>query len=176
LINAVSSHSVRNWSAAGYAAVADHAQQALGWRVALTGGPSKSERQLGDAIRAHMHSTPVDLIGRDTLKRALALYRRAAAVLSPDAGPMHMANAVGTPVIGLHAASNPARSGPYSDRRWCVDRYAAAAHKFLGRAVEDLPWGTKIERPGVMDLIQVEDVIERLEALDQARRHGLLRH
>ena len=175
LINAVSSHSVRNWSAAGYAAVADHAQQALGWRVALTGGPSKSERQLGDAIRARMRSTPVDLIGRDTLKRALALYRRAAAVLSPDAGPMHMANAVGTPVIGLHAASNPARSGPYSDRRWCVDRYAAAAHKFMGRAVEDLPWGTKIERPGVMDLIHIDDVIERLEALDQARRHGLLR-
>ena len=176
LINAASSHSVRNWFAAGYAAVADHAQQVLGWRVALTGGPSKLERQLGDAICAHMHGAPLDLIGRDTLKRALALYQRAAAVLTPDAGPMHMANAVGAPVIGLHAASNPARSGPYSDRRWCVDRYAVAAHKFLGRAVEDLPWGTKIERAGVMDLIQVEDVIERLEALDQARRHGLLRH
>ncbi|EQD38592.1 Glycosyl transferase, family 9 [mine drainage metagenome] len=96
-------------------------------------------------------------------------------MLTPDAGPMHMANAVGTPIIGLHAASNPARSGPYSDRRWCVNRYAAAAHKFMGRAVEDLPWGTKIERPGVMDLIHIDDVIERLEALDQARRHGLLR-
>lgn len=174
VINAASSHTLRNWFAAGYAAVADHAQRALGWRVALTGGPSKPERHLGDAIRSHMRSTPVDLIGRDTLKRAMALYTRAAAVLTPDAGPMHMANAVGTPVIGLHAASNPERSGPYSDRRWCVDRYAAAAHKFLGRAVEGLPWGTKIERPGVMNLIRVEDVIERLEALDQARSHGML--
>jgi heptosyltransferase I len=40
---------------------------------------------------------------------------------------MHMANAVGARVLGLHAASNPARSGPYSDRRWCVDRYDDAA-------------------------------------------------
>ena len=177
LINAASSHVLRNWHAAGYAAVADHAQQSLGWRVALTGGPSRIERQLGDAVRTHMRTAAVDLIGRDTLKRALALYRRATAVLTPDAGPMHMANAVGTPVLGLHAASNPARSGPYSDRRWCVDRYAAAAHKFLGRAVEDIAWGTKIERPGVMQLIRVEDVIERLEALDLERRHGgLSRH
>ena len=175
LINAASSHVLRNWHADGYAAVADYAQQALGWQVALTGGPSHIERQLGDHIRARMRSTPVDLIGRDTLKRALALYRRATALLTPDAGPMHMANAVGTPVIGLHAASNPARSGPYSDRRWCVDRYAAAAQKFLGRAVEDIPWGTKIERPGVMDLIQVDDVIERLQALDLERRHGSLK-
>jgi len=41
-----------------------------------------------------------------------------------------MANAVGTKVLGLHAASNPKRSGPYSDLRWCVDRYDAAARKF----------------------------------------------
>ena len=174
LINPASSHVLRNWSAAGYAAVADHAQLSLGWRVALTGGPSRLERQLGDAIRLRMRTAPLDLIGRDTIKRALALYARATALLTPDAGPMHMANAVGTPVIGLHAASNPARSGPYSDRRWCVDRYAAAAQKFLGRAVEDIAWGTKIERPGVMDLIRVEDVIERLEALDLERRQGTL--
>ena len=39
----------------------------------------------------------------------------------------NIANAMGTKVLGLHAASNPARSGPYSDRRYCVDRYDDAA-------------------------------------------------
>jgi heptosyltransferase I len=76
-----------------------------------------------------------------------------------------MANAVGAKVIGLHAASNPARSGPYSDQRWCVDRYDAAARKFLHKSAAEIPWGTKIEYPGVMDLVEVADVIERLEAL-----------
>ena len=82
---------------------------------------------------------------------------------------MHMANAVGTKVLGLHAASNPDRSGPYSDRRWCVDKYDEAAHRFLGKPASGRAWGTKIKKPGVMDLITVDDVIERLEALAAAR-------
>ena len=163
LINACASHPLRNWHAAGYAAVADHANTVLGMRVVLTGGPSDSERRMGDAIVAAMRSQPLDLIGKDTLKRALALYARGDILLTPDSGPMHMANAVGTPVLGLHAASNPDRSGPYSDRQWCVNRYDAAARKYLGKPADALPWGTKIERPGVMDLITVDDVIERLQ-------------
>jgi heptosyltransferase I len=82
---------------------------------------------------------------------------------------MHMANAFGTKVLGLHAASNPDRSGPYSDRRWCVDKYDEAARCFLDKPASALAWGTKIEKPGVMDLITVDDVIERLEALAAAR-------
>ncbi len=159
-----SSHALRNWRAERYAAVIDHAAS-RGLRVLLTGGPSAGERAMADAILASARSRPVDLTGRDTLKQALALFSRADMVLSPDSGPMHMANAVGTPVIGLHAASNPARSGPYSDRRWCVDRYEEAARHFLRKDARALRWGTKIERPGVMDLIGVSDVIERLEAL-----------
>lgn len=163
-ISAASSHALRNWRAERYAAVADHAAQALHMRVVLMGGPAPAERALGDAILARMRTRPLDLIGRDTLKRALALYRRTAIVLTPDSGPMHMANAVGARVLGLHAASNPARSGPYSDRRWCVDRYDDAARSYLGKPATDIPWGTKIERPGVMDLVKVDDVIEKLEA------------
>jgi heptosyltransferase I len=84
---------------------------------------------------------------------------------------MHMANAVGTKVLCLHAASNPERSGPYSDRRWCVDKYDEAARKYLDKPASELPWGSKIEKPGVMDLIGVDDVIERYEAA--ARELGL---
>ena len=168
IISPCSSHALRNWRAERYAAVADYAAHALGLRVALCGGLSPRERAMGDAILADMKTRPLDLIGRDTLKRALALYQRAVAVLTPDAGPMHMANAVGAKVIGLHAASNAARSGPYSDRRWCVDRYDGAARKFLHKNASEIPWGTKIEYPGVMDLIGVGDVVERLEALVHA--------
>lgn len=164
LISPASSHALRNWRAERYAAVADHAAHALRMRVVLTGGPSPAERALGDAIVAKMQTRPLDLIGKDTLKRALALYQRASIVLTPDAGPMHMANAMGARVLGLHAASNSARSGPYSDRRWCVDRYDDAARKYLHKPAAEIPWGSKIEYPGVMDLVTVADVIERLEA------------
>jgi heptosyltransferase I len=168
MISAASSHSLRNWRAERYAAVADHASQALRMRVVLSGGPSTAERALGDGILAKMKTRPLDLIGKDTLKRALALYRCATIVLTPDSGPMHMANTVGARVLGLHAASNPARSGPYSDRRWCVDRYDDAARKYLHKPASEIPWGSKIEYPGVMDLITVDDVVRKLEAAVQA--------
>ncbi len=169
VVSPASSHRLRNWRAERYAAVMDHAALALGWQVVLCGGPSAFERELGNAIRSHMQTVPTDLIGKDTIKQLLALLERADLLLAPDSGPMHMANAVGTPVLGLHAASNPARSGPYSDRRWCVDRYDAAARKFRRKPADALPWGTKLEHRGVMDLIEIDDVIERLEAFDAAR-------
>ncbi len=164
VVSPSSSHALRNWRPERCAQVIDHAAS-RGLRVLLTGGPSSAERRMADAILAAVRHTPVDLTGKDTLKKALALFARASMLLTPDSGPMHMANAVGCKVIGLHAASNPDRSGPYSDRRWCVNRYDEAARKYLGKPAADLPWGKKIEYPGVMDLIGVDDVVERLDAL-----------
>jgi heptosyltransferase I len=163
LVSPSSSHALRNWRPERYAAVMDHAA-ARGWRVALVGGPSAGERNMADAVLAACRRTPLDLTGKDTLKKLLALLSRAPLLLTPDSGPMHMANAVGTKVLGLHAASNPDRSGPYSDRRWCVNKYDEAARKYLGKPASDIPWGSKIEKPGVMDLIGVDAVIERYEA------------
>ena len=102
----------------------------------------------------------------------LALLARADVLLSPDSGPAHMATAVGLPVIGLYAATNPARSGPYLSRATTVDRYAEAARRFLDKMPGELPWTTKIERPGVMDLIAPADVISKLDAVirDAPRR------
>ncbi|WP_300620884.1 glycosyltransferase family 9 protein [Dokdonella sp.] len=164
VVSPVSSHRLRNWRPERYAAAIDHASLELGWRVVLCGGRSEYEREFADAILAQASTRPLDLTGKDTLKQLLALMQRATLVLTPDSGPMHIANAVGTPVLGLHAASNPNRSGPYTDRRWCVDRYDAAARRFRKKPAAALPWGTKIEHKGVMDLIETDDVIERLQA------------
>ncbi|MFA6229325.1 MAG: glycosyltransferase family 9 protein [Rhodanobacter sp.] len=163
LVSPTSSHALRNWRAERYAAVIDHAA-ARGWRVALVGGPSAGERAMADAVLASCRHQPMDLTGKDTLKKLLAMLGRAQMLLTPDSGPMHMANAVGTRVLGLHAASNPDRSGPYSDRRWCVNKYDEAAQKYLGKPASEIAWGSKIEKPGVMDLISVDEVIERHEA------------
>ncbi len=168
LVSPVSSHRLRNWRPERYAAVMDHAALSLGWRVVLCGGPAAFEREFADQVLSHMRTRPLDLVGKDTLKQLLALLQGASLVLCPDSGPMHMANAVGTPVLGLHAASNPARSGPYTDRRWCVDRYDAAARTFRRKPAEALPWGTKLEYRDVMNLVGVDDVIERLEAFAAA--------
>ena len=168
LVSPCSSHPLRNWRPERYAAVADHAA-AQGWRVVLCGGRSELERGTADAILAAMQAPALDLVGKDTLKQLLALLGRATLVLTPDSGPTHMANAMGTAVLGLHACTDAERSGPYSDRRWCVNRYDEAARRFLGKPATALPWGKRVEFPGVMDLVEVADAIDRFEAFRAAR-------
>jgi heptosyltransferase I len=172
LVSPCSSHALRNWPAARYAAVADYAATRHGMRVILCGGPSALEREMGEAIVSAARAPLVNQIGRDTLPQMLALIGTATVLVSPDSGPAHMATLAGTPVIGLYAATNPARSGPYLSRQWCVDAYAAAAGRFRGKAPEALPWTEKIEEPGVMDLISVDSVCERLDALLAAPNRG----
>lgn len=124
---------------------------------------------MADAILAAMRQPARDLTGKDTLAQLPALLERADLVLSPDSGPVHIANAVGTRVLGLYACTDPQRSGPYSDLRWSVDRYPLAARTFMGKPADRLRWGTKIERPGAMALIEVDAVIAAFErcAADQ---------
>ncbi|MFQ6022011.1 MAG: glycosyltransferase family 9 protein [Acidiferrobacterales bacterium] len=165
IISPCSSHPLRNWRAEHYAQIADYAIEKHGFRVVLCGGPGPLEREYGDVIRQHMRNRPLDLIGKDTLKRMLALLARAHLLLSPDSGPAHMATCVGTPVIGLYAASNTRRTGPYLSRVWCVDKYDEAARRYLKKPAAAIRWGTKLEYPGVMELIQPQEVIDKLDLL-----------
>ncbi len=159
VISPCSSHELRNWSAEAYAAIAKHAHM-KNWRVVICGGRSELERNTADAIIRLADIPVIDLVGKDTLKQLLALLERADLLLSPDSGPLHMANALGTKVIGLYACTDAERSGPYSDRRYTVNHYRQAALQFMKRPADKLPWGKRIEFPGVMDLIKTEEVIE----------------
>ena len=120
---------------------------------------------MGAAIEAAGTAPLINQIGKDTLPQLLALLARRTVLLSPDSGPAHMASMVGLPVIGLYAATNPARAGPYYSRQWCIDKYDQAARTFLGKPAAAIPWTTKIELRGVMDLIGVADVTAKLDAL-----------
>ena len=120
---------------------------------------------MGNEILRHLNCESTDLIGKDTLKKLLALLQAASVLLTPDSGPAHMAACVDTPVIGLYAASNPARSGPYKSQQWCVNAYPLAARLYLKKDSARLRWGRKIETPGVMDLIKPVDVLEKLDLL-----------
>ena len=170
VISPCSSHALRNWLPDRYAAVADYAARQHGMRVILCGGPTPIEREMGAAIEAAVQMPVVNQIGKDTLPQMLALLDRATLLLAPDSGPAHMATMVRTPVVGLYAATNPARSGPYLSRPWCVNAYAEAARRFRGKSVDRLPWTEKIEERGVMALITVEQVTAKL---DQALQYSL---
>lgn len=155
----------RNWPAERYAAVAAEAVRTHGMQVILTGGPSDEERWYAEAIRSRAGVPVTDCIGKTSLKELFALLERATVLVSPDSGPAHMAVAAGTPVIGLYATSNPDRTGPYLGREWVVNRYPEAVRAELGRDVGDVAWGRRVRKADAMALIQVNDVLERLDAL-----------
>jgi heptosyltransferase I len=163
MISPCSSHVLRNWQAVRYASVADYAISKLAMRVVLTGGPSALEVQTGQEIESAMLHRAQNLIGKDTINQSVALLKQAAVVLSPDSGPAHLASALGTPVIGLYAATPSKRSGPYNSLELCVDKYTEAARKFRHKEPQELRWGQRIEFPGVMDLIETGDILEKLE-------------
>jgi heptosyltransferase I len=165
VISACSSHKLRNWSPEKYAEVADYAIQKYGMQVVLSGGPSQVEIEVSELIESKMNCDVVNLVGKDTLEQLIGLLDRADVVLSPDSGPAHLANAVGTKVIGLYACTWSKRSGPYNSLEYCVDKFEQAAMNCLGKSAKDLFWGTKIEREGVMDLILVEDVCSKLDSI-----------
>jgi len=165
IISPASSHTLRNWHACGYAAVADWVVEETRRPVILMGGPSEAEKALGEAIEKNSRNALVNLIGRDTIKQALAMFERAACVIAPDSGPAHFADAMGTPVVGLYAATWARRSGPFNSLEHSVDCFPQAAREFAGRSPEKLSWGKRLEQPGVMDLITPEMVIEKLEPL-----------
>ena len=162
LISPCSSHAARNWSVAGYAEVADWVIKKTGRPVILIGGPSEMERRTGEAIEAAMRRKSVNLIGKDTLGQSLAMLERAACLVAPDSGPVHFAAALGTPVVGIYASTWSRRSGPLGSLEHCVDRFPEACRKYLGREPEDVKWGKRVEKSGVMELVEPAAVIERL--------------
>ncbi len=117
-----------------------------------------------------MKKPVTNLIGATNLKQLLALIDCADVVICPDSDPAHMATTVGTPVVGLYATSNRHRTGPYFSQQLVADCYPEAIEKEFGKPVEQLRWGQRVRNPNAMNLILVEDVIEKVDlALNAAQ-------
>ncbi len=152
------SRNFRNWSIASYAAVIEHLQREYDCTVVLTGGKNKLEQEYGQVLAACAQPGVVNLIGKTSLAEVAATIEAAELLICPDSGPAHIATALGTPVIGLYATSNPARTGPYLSRDLTVNRYPDAVEKYLHRNVDGIRWGRRVRHPDAMDLITIEDV------------------
>jgi heptosyltransferase I len=168
LISPCSSMAYRDWSSSGYASVASYAIRHHNMKVVLCGGNSQRERLMGAEIMAKLDcagcgDSVTNLIGDTGLKQLLALLARADVVLSPDAGPAHLATAVGTPVIGLYACTNPDRARPYLSGDYVVNRYPEAVLAKYGKPVAELPWGIRVRDEGTMTRITSDEVIAMLD-------------
>lgn len=84
-----------------------------GERVVITGAPSSEERGLVDGILSKCTTSPVDLSGKLSLSALAALAARAKLFVGVDSAPMHIAAAMGTPVVALFGPSGDKEWGPW---------------------------------------------------------------
>lgn len=149
-----SANRAKDWPAERYAALADHLAEEHGFQVLLVGGPSAAERSAADIVLERARTAPLDCTG-DGVRRMMWLVGGSDLVVSPDTGPLHVAHALGVPVVGLFGHTNPWRVGPY--RRFhdlVVDRYTDPGEE---------PDPSRHEpKDGRMERITVQDVLARV--------------
>ncbi|MGX5804463.1 glycosyltransferase family 9 protein [Bradyrhizobium sp. Arg314] len=105
VVHAGASFPGRRWLPERFAAVIDTISTETGLAVALIGGPDETEAN--DQIMAMVRTPVVNLVGALSLETLLALLNEARLFLGNESGPMHMAAATGTPVVGLFGLTNP---------------------------------------------------------------------
>lgn len=157
----------KNWHAQGYADVIDHAAKA-GWNIILAGSPAQIEVELGQDIETLSPHSITNVIGQSSLLQMLALLDRADLVIAPDTGPTHMANAMGTPVIGLYAHHNPKRTGPYNYQDYVVSVYEEAILAETGKPSNELSWRARVKDKKAMLRITPDAVIDMFDRVVEA--------
>ena len=100
----------KRWPVEQFAQLGDRLVGALGADVLVFG--SKTERPLAEEVARAMQHTPVVLAGTTTLRQWMALTERCRLVVANDSGPMHVAAAVGAPVIAVFGSTNETATGP----------------------------------------------------------------
>ncbi len=98
------------WPPERFARLADHLAETHGHQVLIAG--SGQERQLAKTIRDAAKSRPAVMVGEATVKQFAAVLKRAVLLVGNDSGAMHIAAAMGTPVVALFGPSNPMEWGP----------------------------------------------------------------
>ena len=107
------------WPVQRYAELADWLWSECGLSSFVTFGPG--EEALARAVASNSRSSAVCSLA-STLKQFVALARRAALFVGGDTGPLHLAAAGGTPIVGLYGPTSPERNGPFDPRDITVGR------------------------------------------------------
>ena len=103
----------KSWCTEGFIRVASALAREDGARLMVVGG--EADRQLGNEIAASVSGRGNNLAGRTTPSELAAVLARGDLLIGIDSGPMHVAAAVGTPVVGLFGPTDPCRTGPLGE-------------------------------------------------------------
>ena len=150
------------WPVERFAEAADRLREKYGFKVLIVGGPK--DRETTHALAEAMYEPGFDLGGRTSISELASLLKRCRLFISNDSGPVHIASAVGTPVISIFGRSQAG----LSPRRWGP---LGLKDKFLHKEVGCMVCHAHNCKKGFKCLakITVEDV---LKAADEILKEG----
>jgi lipopolysaccharide heptosyltransferase II len=139
----------RNWFPERFAELADRLIEELAADVIFIGGVE--DRELVARVMKRMKGKAFSTAGELSLAESAALLARCRCLVSSDTGPLHLATAVHTPVVGLYGSTDPQRTGPIG-----------SGHQVLMKALPCVPCEKKncaLGTRACMTLISTDDVL-----------------
>jgi heptosyltransferase-2 len=130
------------------------------WKSSILLFGKEGERTISREILGHFQGSGIDLTGKTNLLQLAALLERCRVLVTNDTGTMHVAAAVGTPVVALFGSTDPTTTGPWGEGHTVVKK--------------DVPCSPCLKRVcptdhRCMDLITVDDVEEVIDRKLQER-------
>ncbi|ALA59918.1 glycosyltransferase family 9 protein [Nitrospira moscoviensis] len=145
----------KRWPLESFAAVADQlTKEGLGPLVVMGG---EGERSEVERLKRLVTSSVIDVAGAVPLGYLPAFLSKAAAMITNDSGPMHIAAAVGTPVVALFGPTSVRRTGPYGDQHTVLTHEISCRPCFsrICRNGEPLACLTQITPARVVDAVKI---------------------
>jgi 3-deoxy-D-manno-octulosonic-acid transferase/heptosyltransferase-1 len=150
-INPVAKWETKLWPNEKFSELADMLIERYDMKIIFTGG--MKDYSIIQAIRSKIKGRAINFAGKTTLTELAALYERATLVISTDTGPMHLAAAMGTPVVALFGPTAPWRTGPYG-----------AGHQVIKAELECSPcFKRRCEKTDCMYQISMDQVLNGVQ-------------
>jgi len=155
-IHPIAKWDTKLWDNEKFSALADRLINELGANVVFTG--SQTDQDAIQEIISTMKGDAANLAGETNLLTLAAIYEEVEFVVCPDTGPMHLAAAVGTPVVALFGPTASWRTGPFG-----------SGHQIIRADLECSPcFKRKCKTKECMERISVEDVMDGIQKLGSA--------
>jgi len=127
------------------------------WKVIVIWGLGESEKQKAQAIN-RIAANKLLIAPQTTVSQLVSLLKRCSMAIGGDTGPLHLAAALGLPVVGLYGPTPPSRNEPYTKKKEIIYHNLPCSPCWKRTC--------KNKANECMDFIQVEEVMQRIENLE----------
>jgi len=149
------------WYPERYAAVADRLVERFACRILLFG--SSGDRKQAEIVEAHADHSLLNVTGSTSLSEAVALMSRCRLFISNDSGLMHVAGALGIPLVAIFGSTNPTTTSPVGTHSVVIYKHVECSPCLAKTCPKDFR---------CMDLIRIEEVYRQAETMLREELQG----